>query len=132
MSTAARPVRAIVGLLALQAKLHIWHGVQAPANRLLAFSAESKELRLVFQSREGLVDSYQSLGARTVSFGRYDLAHFDQRLLVLVAAHASLVLAHGLDRHIAFGEDLGSQSEQSFLPLLKLRCVHGIIGCHRS
>lgn len=99
---------AVARLLTLDTKLDVGYGVQAFTDGLLALSAETEELGLLLETRQRLVDLGQNLGPRTVAFGCNDLAHFHQRLLVLVPTDPGVVLAYRLDGHVALREYLGT------------------------
>jgi len=49
-------VNTVARLLALDAQLDVRNRVQASPNRLLAFSAQPEEIRLVLQTRKGTAD----------------------------------------------------------------------------
>src|ERR1019366_5917575 len=129
---ATRLVSAVARLLAFQAKLRVGHDVQALADGLFALFAKAEQFGIAFDSCQGAVDPPQDFGTSRVALGRDDLCHFNKRLLILVASHARLVLARGLDGHVALGEDAGTQVEQALFPSCEFGCFHVLVGCHKS
>ena len=99
---------AVAGLLAFEAVFGVGHGVESLADGLFALAADAERIGGAFDAGQGPVHTQQNVGARTVALRGNDLPHLHQGLGILIATRVRVILAHGLDGHVAFGENHGA------------------------
>ena len=109
MATARALGAAVAGMLAFHAKLDIGQDIQTLSDKVATLGAQSKITGGLVQPLERGLNATEGRGALSVAFGRDDLVHFGERLLLLFPTHCRGISACWLDGHIALAQDLRTQ-----------------------